>query len=173
MPKAKLGGALVEAWRSASLIKKITFFLLPLDIVAVLLPESEPPPGPDASARAVPSSSGSASAMARTAKSVGAASVAMPSAAGASASASAVALQTKAPSDAKPTAAAGSASSEPAGTPAVSADATERAAIDAAFAGRWPVAVRLYDGLAESHPDQPAFREAARILRETKTHTPK
>jgi len=83
----------------------------------------------------------------------------------ASDSPSANAVRTGATPEAKPTAAAGATSSA---VGSVSADATERAAIDAAFEGRWLVAVRLYDGLAASHPDQPAFREAARILRETK-----
>ena len=89
--------------------------------------------------------------------------------AGASGSSSAVA-DSKPPREANLAAPADSASSDSA-TRAVPADGSERAAINAAFEGRWPLAVRLYDGLAESHPDQPAFREAARILRETKTHT--
>lgn len=41
----------------------------------------------------------------------------------------------------------------------------ERAAVDAVAAGAWDPAARAYDDLAKQHPENPAFREAARILR--------
>jgi len=42
---------------------------------------------------------------------------------------------------------------------------TERAAVDAVVAGSYADAARLYDQLAATHPDRPAYAEAARILR--------
>lgn len=42
----------------------------------------------------------------------------------------------------------------------------ERAAADAWAEGNFEVAVRIYDELAQQNPQNPAFREAARILRE-------
>jgi hypothetical protein len=42
----------------------------------------------------------------------------------------------------------------------------QRDAIDAAFSGSFEEAAALYDQLAASQPNEPAFREAARILRE-------
>jgi hypothetical protein len=41
----------------------------------------------------------------------------------------------------------------------------ERAAVLAVESGATDRAARLYDGLASAHPDRPAYREAARILR--------
>ncbi|HET8939039.1 MAG TPA: hypothetical protein VFN67_36595 [Polyangiales bacterium] len=43
-------------------------------------------------------------------------------------------------------------------------NSSERAAADALFAGDYALAKRHYITLAQSHPDQPAFAEAARIL---------
>jgi hypothetical protein len=41
----------------------------------------------------------------------------------------------------------------------------ERMAVDALAAGAATEAIALYDELATQHPDVPAYREAARILR--------
>ena len=43
-------------------------------------------------------------------------------------------------------------------------NASERAAVDALFAGDYTLARRHYSALAQTHPEQPAFAEAARIL---------
>jgi hypothetical protein len=40
----------------------------------------------------------------------------------------------------------------------------ERRAADAFAAGDFPTALRIYRDLAEAHPDQPAFRQAVKIL---------
>lgn len=42
---------------------------------------------------------------------------------------------------------------------------TEKAAVDALFAGDYVLAGRHYAALASAHPEQPAFAEAARILK--------
>lgn len=42
---------------------------------------------------------------------------------------------------------------------------TEKAAVDALFAGDYTLAGRHYTALASAHPEQPAFAEAARILK--------
>lgn len=42
----------------------------------------------------------------------------------------------------------------------------ERVALDTAAAGNFVEAARLYEALAASHPDDPTYKEAARILRE-------
>ncbi|HMA94184.1 MAG TPA: hypothetical protein VKP30_15945, partial [Polyangiaceae bacterium] len=40
----------------------------------------------------------------------------------------------------------------------------ERTAVDATAEGRYGVAIRLYETLADAHPENPVYREAARIL---------
>ena len=42
----------------------------------------------------------------------------------------------------------------------------ERLALDSVAAGSYAEAAKLYDALAVAHPDDPTFKEAARILRE-------
>jgi len=69
----KLAEGALAAWRSMSLIKKITaFFLLPLALVALLWPEPPPAPQPAASALAFPSAAGSGVASAVPARPAGA-----------------------------------------------------------------------------------------------------
>ena len=41
----------------------------------------------------------------------------------------------------------------------------ERVAVDAVAAGAWDPAAKAYDDLAKQHPENPAYKEAARILR--------
>ena len=41
----------------------------------------------------------------------------------------------------------------------------EREAVDLAAAGQYTKAAEIYEQLATQHPEQPAYREAARILR--------
>jgi hypothetical protein len=207
-PPAKKPNAMVAAWRSASLVKKITFFLLPLAFVAVLWPEPPPPPGPAATARGTgsasptpsgtpvrtgPAASASAAPKASTAPAAGSASAAGKPVASTSPPAASVvaALNSGAANPSAPPAAEGkksgaaesaapAASAPSAASAAASASADrlaaqrpagpayERSAVDAAFAGKWQDAIRFYDRLAEAHPDDPVFKEAARIIRETK-----
>jgi outer membrane protein assembly factor BamD (BamD/ComL family) len=42
----------------------------------------------------------------------------------------------------------------------------ERQAIDLVAQGQYGKAVDIYDQLAQQHPEQPAFKEAARLLRQ-------
>jgi hypothetical protein len=51
-------------------------------------------------------------------------------------------------------------------TPTSAAKTPEREAVDALTAGDFAKASRLYRALAEARPDQPAFKEALRILEE-------
>lgn len=53
----------------------------------------------------------------------------------------------------------------PVANTAVAPQTTEKAAIDALFAGDYALAARHYASLAKAQPEQPAFAEAARILR--------
>jgi TolA-binding protein len=46
---------------------------------------------------------------------------------------------------------------------------SERAAVDALFAGDYAVAAQQYRALAQAHPDQPAFAAAARMLSRPQT----
>lgn len=41
----------------------------------------------------------------------------------------------------------------------------ERLAVDAVAAGSWEPAAKLYDDLAQAHPENPAYKQAARLLR--------
>jgi hypothetical protein len=48
----------------------------------------------------------------------------------------------------------------------------ERQAADFVASGDYPSAIQIYEQLASSHPDRPAFRDASRILREKMTGAP-
>jgi hypothetical protein len=76
--------------------------------------------------------------------------------------------QTKTSPGDKAGASASSASTDAVGSARPPSDPVERSAIEAALGGRWQDALVLYDRLALSRPDEPAFREAARIIREDK-----
>ena len=41
----------------------------------------------------------------------------------------------------------------------------ERAAVDAVAAGSYEAAAKMYEDLAKAHPENKAYKEAARILR--------
>jgi hypothetical protein len=179
VPVAKRTSALIEAWRSASLVKKIIFFLLPLAFVAVLWPET-PPEAPPAKARA-PSTSATAARPAVPAASPSSLGVAAPSGAAAPGKLPAASATASAPlASAVPDsglklpgagASANSGSPDAGGSARPPSDPVERSAIEAALGGRWQDALVLYDRLALSRPDEPAFREAARIIREDKMRT--
>jgi thioredoxin-like negative regulator of GroEL len=57
------------------------------------------------------------------------------------------------------------ASAAPANVAPASVDRRERMAADYVATGQFEQAAQLYDRLAIDHPENPAFREAARILR--------
>ncbi len=72
------------------------------------------------------------------------------------------------PKPTKPVAAvvdAGSGAAEDATAPPVVTDKRERQAADFVSTGQYDQAVPIYDQLAAEHPENPAYREAARILR--------
>jgi hypothetical protein len=189
VPGKKGRSAIVEAWRSASIVKRVIFLLLPLAFAAVLWPESAPPPPPAPKVRGLPTASvaprpivvapTTPSAPVATANPQPTAPLAgtvadaglTPSNAEPSAAPTATAAQTKPPAGGNAGAPASSASADVASSARPPNDALERIAIDAAFAGRWRDAVGLYDRLAAARPEDPAFREAARIIREEKLRT--
>jgi hypothetical protein len=142
----------LEAWRASSPVKKATLVLLPFALVgALFIMQDQPAPAPRAARPASTTSS-----VAAAAKDAGAPVQAMASPdAGASGPETAPSDQPAAP-DAPPRVAA----ALPPGkrTP-------EREALDTAAAGAFEDAAKRYDVLAASHPDDPSYKEAARILR--------
>lgn len=147
---------LKEQWRSASLPKKAIVLLLPLAFVMVVfgLDDDAPTPrakAPPAAASAEPSAAATASAKAT--KPDYDDEVVEPE-------------PPKAPkpkASAAPSAAPGPTAKPPA--PAASVKTAERVAIDAVVAGSYEPAAKMYDELAKTHPENPAYKEAARILR--------
>lgn len=136
-------------WKAASLPKKAILVLLPLAFFMVVFGlDDKPVPAPT---KAKPTSSGSAS--------VAQAKVTKPSA---------TEELAEEPTPPKPTVSAPTASAPPASTkgPQTTTQKTpERTAVDAVAAGSLAPAADLYDELAKSHPENPAYKEAARILR--------
>jgi len=140
-------------WKQASLPKKAIAILLPLAFVMVIFGLDDDPP-PRAATKPAPS----ASASAKTAKSAKPEKSAEPED-----------LEPEKPTPA-PIATAAKPAPSPANTKtapaAVSSQKTaERAAVDAVAAGAWEPAAKMYDELAKQHPENPAYKEAARILR--------
>jgi hypothetical protein len=143
-------------WRSASLAKKATLVLMPFALVAsysIFQPDA-PPPAPRST---VPAATARQATGARDASA----------------------------SDALAVIPADSPGVDPATLPAPSPDpppklvplpagkrTPERLALDAVAAGSFDEASRLYATLAAAHPDDPSYKEAARILRE-KTGSPR
>jgi len=156
---------LKKQWAETSLPKKIILALLPVGFVMVILAFGEDGPEapakkakPAASASAVAAASGSSNAdddeppapkPKKTPK------VVVPPTVNASASTTASADKAAPPGPA------------PTKSPAT-ADSTrtpEREAADAVAAKNWAEAAKLYGALAKEHPEDPAYAEAARILR--------
>jgi hypothetical protein len=158
-PPAAAGAAGIAAyWRSASPVKRITLALMPLALGAAyfMFQDAPPPARPRApaagSARALPASSPAVASVAP--------------APGPQASAPAAAPTPTAAAAPKPEAdrpAVEAAASKAA--PAPGKKTAEREAIDLAAAGSYDEAARRYDALASLHSEDPAYKEAARILR--------
>ena len=159
-PPAELTGlAKAKAeWQAMPLIRKVIFASTPVAAICayVLLTEEEPPPP-----RRRPVPSASASSTAGTAPSVTVATTAIPTA-------TTPPTGTAIPTDtgtvptgtATPT---GTGTKKPTG-----AVSLERQAADALRQGKRDHAAQLYDQLAAQHPENPAYKEAARILRASK-----
>jgi hypothetical protein len=126
-------------WRETSGPKKAILALLPIGFVMIFLAfdDDEPPPPKPRTA-----SSASASA---------------------SASQSAAPVPAIVPSVYVAPIPSGDAGASPATSG--SAKSLERAAADAVAAGSYDQAIKYYDALAKEHPDNPTWKEAARILR--------
>lgn len=177
-PAEKSG--LLGAWRSLSLPKKATAALVPAAFLLLLLPQpqedaptaasrstastapaAKPEPGPGVAATSTVASSPNAA----PTGTMNAGSRPGPSAAPKAATAgTAPPVASAAPPAAKPPAA--KLDLKPGSDTPEEIEPLERSAIDAAFEGRWADALKSYEQLASTHPDQPAFREAARIIRE-------
>jgi hypothetical protein len=140
-------------WREASAVKKATLVLMPFALVGsyIIFQPDPPPPQPRATA---PASSAARQATA-TRDAGGGALAASPTAAPPSpgSGADVSVPPSPAPTDAPTRVSNGKR------TP-------ERAALDAVAAGSFDEASRLYADLASAHPDDPSYKEAARILRE-------
>jgi hypothetical protein len=144
---------LKSQWKAASLPKKAILVLLPIAFFMVVFGlDDKPVPAPT---KAKPTASGSASAHSEKA-----AKVTKPTA---------TEEVVEEPTPPKPTATAPIASAPPAatnkGAPKTTEKTPERAAVDAVAAGSLVPAAELYDELAKTHPENPAYKEAARILR--------
>jgi hypothetical protein len=151
-------------WRSASLAKKATLVLMPFALGAsYFIFQPDAPPPPPARSMSTAGAPGSLATGARDASSTGSdAGVGAPDSGSLDTSPLPPVTSPDARADAPPKVA-----PLPAGkrTP-------ERLALDAVAAGSFDEASRLYASLATIHPDDPAYKEAARILRE-KTGTPR
>lgn len=144
----------VEAWKGSSVPQKLILVLLPLAFAAifVVFTDEEPKrtgtkPKGSASAAVIASAPPTASSP-LTASAVP---VSPPTA-------SVAAAQTTAPP---------ASTSKPAGTSTGKAPpkTIERQAADAVIAGSYNEAIKLYEQLANEHPDQPVYKESIRILR--------
>jgi hypothetical protein len=141
----------LEAWRASSPVKKATLVLLPFALVgALFIMQDQPAPSPRA-----PHPAASASVAAAT-PDAGATTHAMTTTLTADAgAASGTEIDHPTTLDVPPRATALSPGKR---TP-------EREALDTAAAGAFEDAAKRYDVLAASHPDDPSYKEAARILR--------
>jgi hypothetical protein len=159
-------------WQSASMVKKITLVLMPFALglsYFMLVPEPPAPP-----AKVVPGAGASAKRAAQ-ARDSGAAEARAAGAAGSVTEGGAPIAEVTADAGGanevpdQPSAAV--VSPVPDNAPKMAplprgARTPERQALDAVAAGSFDEASKLYTTLAASHPDDPSYKEAARILRE-------
>lgn len=163
---------LAKAWRETSLVKKATLVLLPLAFVMVIFGfEDDPAPTKAKSKPAASASSSSTAADDDPPKkkkpkkqddddpAPGPSATAPAPAPTPSSSHSGPAPVPPGPAPSASASAPGSPKTDPAKKSA------EREAVDAVAAGQYELAAKLYDQLAKEHPDVPAYKEAARILR--------
>jgi len=144
--KPSIGQEMLAQWKAASGPKKAILLLLPVAFVFVSYGFSDDEPEPRKPTRATASASASAPASASATETV----------------------DTSEPAPKPPTPVP---TSVPSTAPSASSWKTdgkrtlERVAIDAVAAGAFDQAAKIYMELAEAHPDNAAYREAARILR--------
>lgn len=154
--KVKPLDQLKDGWKQASLPKKAIALLLPVAFVMVIFGLDDKPEPPAEAEAAATSASASSKPKPKPTASV-----------------------TDDPSDdpeppkPKPTVSAPPVKKDPPPSKkppeppiAMAKDKTaERVAVDAVAAGAWDPAAKAYDDLAKQHPENPAYKEAARILR--------
>ncbi|MBX3199846.1 MAG: hypothetical protein KF894_17045 [Labilithrix sp.] len=155
---------IAQAWRASSTPKKAMLVLLGPALLAAAFSFGGPASAKASSSR--PGSSSSAASSASAAAPSNAAPTPAPSNAAPTPAASS-AGPTPAPSSAGPSSTAAPAPAKASAAPAKGAPAktAERRAIDAVASGAGEAAALEYDALAKENPDNPAFAEAARILR--------
>jgi hypothetical protein len=147
------GAKALEAWRASSPVKKATLALLPFALVgALFIMQDQPAPSPKGSR---PAASASVAAATKDAGATprGATTVTVGASvdAGTEVAASDPPVIPDVPPKAVP--------------PSPGKRTPEREALDTAAAGAFEDAAKRYDTLAASHPDDPSYKEAARILR--------
>lgn len=140
------GDSMKAMWKSASPVKKVTLALMPLAVLATLFMLRDQPakrvraPGAPASAHATGAAPGPVPSADRVSSGAGV---------------------TKADAPKAP----------PTFIPAKAGQRTPaREALEAAAAGSFEDAAGAYEALASAHPDDPSFKEAARILRAKAGH---
>lgn len=165
------GSKLAKAWRETSLVKKATLVLLPLAFVMVIFGFEDDPAPPKAKQKPAASASSAQGEdeppkKKKPKKADDDDSTPAPSATTAptpSHSASAPGPTPPGPGPAPSPSTSASAPGSPKTDPAKKS--AEREAVDAVAAGQYELAAKLYEQLAKDHPDVPAYKEAARILR--------
>ena len=176
-PKAGLGARVSEFWRSAPPVRKVTVLLVPLALAGgyFVFFSSEPPaPGPkrpSAAATASPSprtaTAGPASPAGAQANAGGVDRGGVPSFPAVAGSQAPPPPSTPPPPSVAPTGAGakqGTAPQKTAGRSSSGGRSPEREALDNAAAGSFEDAAKRYEALSAAHPDNTAYKEAARIL---------
>jgi hypothetical protein len=150
---ARAAAGALAYWRDASPVKKTTLVLMPFALVgSYVIFQDAPQPAPRA---ATPSSAAARqTAVVHDAGTVAAVAT------------TEVAGEGSGDSPATPPAASSSDPRTEPARPAAGRRTAERAALDAVAAGSFDEASKLYADLATAHPDDPAYKEATRILRE-------
>lgn len=159
---------LAQAWRETSVVKKIILVLLPLAFVMVFY-GFEDDPAPRGKPKPAASTSTSASTSAsdddddpkpkKKKKPPTDDPDPTPPDAAPPPTGSAPPVATAPPAPLPSASAPGNPKTDPA------KKTTEREAVDAVAAGQYELAAKLYEQLAKDHPETPAYKEAARILR--------
>ncbi len=166
-------------WQSTSTPKKITLLLMPLVLVAsYYLLFAEPPRPPPVAKQAKPPATATATTATSVATSVADNKERNEASEGKPAGPGAVALETT-----TTTTRTGSSSSRGAdahhealagngpGPAGKSGKSAERTALDLAKSGSYDEAAKAYDALAAQHPEDPTFKDAARILHDKATRS--
>ncbi len=159
--RTKEESKLAQQWREASLPKKLILILLPLAFVMVIygFDDDPPPPVKKKAPTATASSASEADKPPKKAK--------KPVSDDDETVATAAPHPTASTPPSAPPSTAPSAVASAPGSPKTdpAKKTTEREAVDAVAAGQYELAAKLYEALAKEHPEVPAYKEAARILR--------